>query len=110
MEILILPESLTFHRLQDMKQKPKPLFLAQILAFGHVKRYPIALFPIDYASKAAFNHLTRVMASSLAKKFITVNAIAPGVFPSKMTRFGIENAGDILEMVQPMGIYIIVDV
>jgi NAD(P)-dependent dehydrogenase (short-subunit alcohol dehydrogenase family) len=34
-------------------------------------------------SKAASLHLTRVLAASLAKKFITVNAICPGVFPSR---------------------------
>jgi NAD(P)-dependent dehydrogenase (short-subunit alcohol dehydrogenase family) len=34
-------------------------------------------------SKAASLHLTRVLSASLAKKFITVNAICPGVFPSR---------------------------
>lgn len=34
-------------------------------------------------SKAASLHLTRVMASSLVKKHINVNAICPGVFPSR---------------------------
>ncbi len=36
-------------------------------------------------SKAAVNHLTRILAKELAPKKITVNAIAPGFFPSKMT-------------------------
>jgi len=36
-------------------------------------------------SKAALNHLTKILANELAEKNITVNAIAPGVFPSKMT-------------------------
>jgi NAD(P)-dependent dehydrogenase (short-subunit alcohol dehydrogenase family) len=43
------------------------------------------------------------MASSLASRKITVNAIAPGVFPSRMTRFGVENNLELLEMVQPLG-------
>lgn len=37
------------------------------------------------ASKAAVHHLTRQMAVDLAQDNITVNAIAPGFFPSKMT-------------------------
>jgi NAD(P)-dependent dehydrogenase (short-subunit alcohol dehydrogenase family) len=36
------------------------------------------------SSKAAVHHLTRVMAHKLAPQHITVNAIAPGPFESKM--------------------------
>ncbi|MBT8103228.1 MAG: SDR family oxidoreductase, partial [Gammaproteobacteria bacterium] len=35
-------------------------------------------------SKAAVHHLTRTLASHLASRNITANAIAPGPFPSKM--------------------------
>lgn len=38
-------------------------------------------------SKAAVNQLTKMLASEFAKKHICVNAIAPGLFPSKMTDF-----------------------
>jgi NAD(P)-dependent dehydrogenase (short-subunit alcohol dehydrogenase family) len=36
-------------------------------------------------SKAALNHLTRVLANEFVSRRITVNAIAPGFFPSRMT-------------------------
>jgi NAD(P)-dependent dehydrogenase (short-subunit alcohol dehydrogenase family) len=49
-------------------------------------------FPLDDAwayhpAKAAVHHLTGVLAKKLAHEHITVNAIAPGLFPSKMTAF-----------------------
>lgn len=37
------------------------------------------------ASKAALHHLTRTLAVDLARRHITVNAVAPGFFPSRMT-------------------------
>ncbi len=39
------------------------------------------------ASKAALHHLTRTMAVHMAPKHITVNAVAPGFFASKMTDY-----------------------
>ena len=39
------------------------------------------------ASKAAIHHITRFLSNELASKHITVNAIAPGPFPSGMTAF-----------------------
>ncbi len=43
------------------------------------------------ASKAAINHLTKGLAKDLVSKHIIANAIAPGFFPSKMTKFITEN-------------------
>ncbi len=39
------------------------------------------------ASKAAVHHLTRILAKELAPRHITVNALAPGLFESRMTAF-----------------------
>lgn len=43
------------------------------------------------ASKAALHHLTRSMAIDLAPKHITVNAVAPGFFESRMTDYVFEH-------------------
>ena len=45
------------------------------------------------ASKAAVLHLTRIMAKELAGHHITVNALAPGPFVSKMTAFATADEG-----------------
>jgi NAD(P)-dependent dehydrogenase (short-subunit alcohol dehydrogenase family) len=39
------------------------------------------------ASKSAVHHLTRILASEFAGRHVTVNAIAPGFFKTKMTAF-----------------------
>jgi len=46
------------------------------------------------ASKAAVHHMTRVLARRLAPDHITVNAIAPGPFESKMMAATLEAFGD----------------
>ncbi len=43
------------------------------------------------ASKAALHHVTRYLSNELAPRHITVNAIAPGPFPSGMTAFFAED-------------------
>jgi NAD(P)-dependent dehydrogenase (short-subunit alcohol dehydrogenase family) len=48
------------------------------------------------ASKAAVHHLTRHLAVELGERNITVNAIAPGFFHSKMTEGLFEKVGDKL--------------
>ena len=45
------------------------------------------------AIKAAVHHLTRQMAHNLTRDHITVNAIAPGPFPSKMMAFILDADG-----------------
>lgn len=46
------------------------------------------------ASKAAVNHLTSQLALKLGPSHVTVNAICPGLFPSKMTAYGIRQVGE----------------
>jgi NAD(P)-dependent dehydrogenase (short-subunit alcohol dehydrogenase family) len=53
------------------------------------------------ASKAAIHHMTRVLARKLAPK-ITVNAVAPGPFESKMMHATLENFGDSIRESCPM--------
>ena len=49
------------------------------------------------ASKAAVHHLTRALAVELGPRNITVNAVAPGFFPSKITEFIMEHYLDDME-------------
>jgi NAD(P)-dependent dehydrogenase (short-subunit alcohol dehydrogenase family) len=53
------------------------------------------------ASKAAVHHLTRVLARKLASRDITVNAVAPGPFESKMMAATLEKFRDALEKTNP---------
>jgi len=54
------------------------------------------------ASKAAVHHMTRVLASKFAADHITVNAIAPGPFESKMMAATLDAFGDAIKSQVPM--------
>lgn len=62
---------------------------ARVVNIGSmVGTQPIAEDAYSYAaSKAALHHLTRIMAHELAGSSITVNAIAPGIFESRMSAY-----------------------
>jgi NAD(P)-dependent dehydrogenase (short-subunit alcohol dehydrogenase family) len=53
-------------------------------------------------SKAAVHHLTKVLARKLAPQQITVNAIAPGPFESKMRAATLEAFGDSIRQSVPL--------
>lgn len=55
------------------------------------------------ASKAAVHQLTRHVAKRLAVEHITVNAIAPGFVPTKMTQFAFMESSEELVEATPLG-------
>jgi len=54
------------------------------------------------ASKAGLHHLTRVLARELGPRHITVNAIAPGPFESKMMAATLRSFGDAIAEAAPL--------
>ena len=54
------------------------------------------------ASKAAIHHLTPVLAKRLGSLNITVNALAPGPFESRMMKQTLERMGDQLASMSPL--------
>ena len=55
------------------------------------------------SSKAAVHMLTKVLAKELGPKRITVNAIAPGPFESKMMAATLDAFGDAIAASAPLG-------
>ena len=69
---------------------------ARVIMVGSVDGINVNRLPtFSYGpSKAALHHLARTLAAHLADRHITVNAVAPGLFPSKMTAATIDAIGD----------------
>ena len=53
-------------------------------------------------SKVAVHHLTRMLATKFDGYGITINAIAPGLFPSKMTKWTMDNFQEQIEKMNPL--------
>ncbi|WP_417463872.1 SDR family oxidoreductase [Kordiimonas sp.] len=66
---------------------------ARVINLGSVVgTRPVSNSAYSYgASKAAVHHLTKILSNELARFHITVNAIAPGPFPSRMMAFVTDN-------------------
>jgi NAD(P)-dependent dehydrogenase (short-subunit alcohol dehydrogenase family) len=77
---------------------------ARVIDIGSVDGLQVPRLPsFAYsASKAAVHQLTRHLAQVLAVDHVTVNAIAPGLFPSKMTAFLFEHEEQVLAQI-PLG-------
>jgi len=80
---------------------------ARIIMVGSVDGINVSRLPtLSYGpSKAAIHHLARTLASHLAGRHITANAIAPGLFPSKMTAATIDAMGEHIIQSTPLKRY-----
>jgi NAD(P)-dependent dehydrogenase (short-subunit alcohol dehydrogenase family) len=78
---------------------------ARVINIGSIDGLKVPLLE-TYAyssSKAAVHHLTRVLAMQLAPRHITVNAVAPGPFESKMMAETLQRFGDAIRASCPLG-------
>lgn len=67
----------------------------RVINIGSIEGFTMPMAPGNLAypaSKAAVHHLTRSLARELAPEKITVNAISPGPFESKMTAYALGTA------------------
>jgi NAD(P)-dependent dehydrogenase (short-subunit alcohol dehydrogenase family) len=78
---------------------------ARIINIGSIDGFRVTEFETyaDTASKAAVHHLTRVLAQRLGRDNVTVNAIAPGPFASKMTAVMLDEQGELMRRKSPLG-------
>ncbi|MFZ4532039.1 MAG: SDR family oxidoreductase [Alsobacter sp.] len=83
------PFTLTRDLLPELTAAASPDDPARVINLGSVMGLaPLGAGPYSYsASKAAVHHITKILAGELADRHITVNAFAPGPFPSRMMAF-----------------------
>jgi len=78
---------------------------ARVINLGSIDGLRVPAMPTYAysASKAGLHHLTRVLARELGPRGITVNAIAPGPFESKMMAETLRRFGDQIAAAAPLG-------
>jgi NAD(P)-dependent dehydrogenase (short-subunit alcohol dehydrogenase family) len=89
---------LTVALLPQLAAAATPEDPARVINIGSIDGFQVPLLDTYAysASKAAVHHLTRVLARKLAARDITVNAVAPGPFESKMMAATLEKFRDSL--------------
>ena len=77
---------------------------ARVISIGSIDGLRVSSLPTySYAaSKAGLHHLTRVLARELGPRHITVNAVAPGPFESKMMAATLRSFGDAIADSAPL--------
>ena len=78
---------------------------ARVINIGSIDGLGVPQMPTySYStSKAGVHQLTRVLARELGPRQVTVNAIAPGPFPSKMMAAVLEEHEDLIAGASPLG-------
>jgi NAD(P)-dependent dehydrogenase (short-subunit alcohol dehydrogenase family) len=77
---------------------------ARVINIGSIDGIQVSGMP-NYpytVSKAGIHHLTRHLAKELGPRHITVNAVAPGPFESKMMAATLEQLGDTIAAAAPL--------
>jgi len=77
---------------------------ARVINIGSIDGFRVPPFPTYAysAGKAGLHHLTRVLARELGPRRITVNAVAPGPFESKMMAATLRELGDEIADAAPL--------
>ena len=96
---------LTRELVPALRDGARPGDPARVINIGSIDGIQVPEFETySYSSsKAAVHHLTRTLAKRLAREGITVNAIAPGPFESKMMAATLDAFGDLIRSQCPLG-------